>query len=198
MEGNKNNGNSKWWLWFVIPIAGFTTWKLFRNTARGSNRLTEDMTDSEAQAAKFFGYFGVVVTGIVVTATPVIKDSTKRLIGWLARNINDWAVVQRAFTKMCGGNYTILQAASTALDTANYTGFVTLINNALKQKRIFCGSIAYHSLYNADRYGGNAGENFAANAFVGRCIREDDKYYYYVSWQDGYTYQCNKDYFILK
>lgn len=189
---------SRWWLWFVIPIAGLTTWKIFRNTANQANHVTENMTDSEAQAVKFFGYFGIIVSGIIVTATPVVKDSTKRLIGWLARNINDWSVVQRAFTRMCGGNYTIFQAASTALDTTNYNGFVTLINNALTQKRIFCGSIAYHSLYNANNYGGQLGENFAPNTFVGRCTGEDNKYYYYVSWQDGCTYQCEKDYFLLK
>ena len=195
MEG-KNNG--KWYLWFVVPIAALTTWKIFRNTARGANRVTEDMTDSEAQAAKFYGLFGVKIVAGVAFATPVIIDATLKQIGWLARNINDWAVVQRAFTTLCGGNYTILQAASTALNTTNYNGFVTLISQAQKQPRIFCGGNDATTLYNANQYGGVAAENFKANTFVGRCTAQDDMYYYYVSWQDGCTYQAPKDSFILK
>lgn len=197
MDERSNNG-SKWWMWFVIPIAALTTWKIFRNTANRSNKVTEDMTDSEAQAAKFFGYFGVTIVMGIATATPVLKDSTKKLIGWLARNVNDWAVLQRAFTRMCGGNYTILQAASTALDTSNYNGFVTLVNQALTQPRIFCGSADAASLYNANHWGGQAGENFKAGAFVGRCTGEDADYYNYISWQDGCAYQAPKDAFILK
>lgn len=195
---DERNKGSKWWLWFVIPIATLTTWRLFRNTARRANRLTEDLTDSEAQAAKFFGYFGVKIIAGIATATPVVFDNTKHLIAWLARNINNWATVQTAFTRLCGGNYTILQAASTALNTADYTAFVTLLNNAMMQPRIFCGANPAATLWNANRYGGNAAENFAPNAFVGRCIDEDDMYYYYVSWLDGVTYQAPKESFILK
>lgn len=195
MEDNKRI-SIPWWTWFVVPGSALLLWKLFRNTARGANRVTEDMTDSEAQSAKFFGYFGVTIAFGVATATPIIKDSTLKLVGWLARNVNDWAEIQRAFTRLCGGNYTILQAASTALDTTNYNGFVTLVNNALTEKRIFCGSHDSSSLYHADQYGGIAGENFKANAFVGRCISEDDYYYNYISWQDGFTYQAPKTSFI--
>lgn len=196
MDSNKNSG--KWYLWFLIPIAALTTWKIFRNTARGANRVTEDMTDSEAQAAKFYGLFGVKIVAGVAFATPVIKDATLKQIGWLARNINVWRDVQTAFTRLCGGNYTILQAASTALDTTNYNGFVTLINDAQKQSRIFCGDHDATTLYNADRYGGVAAENFEDDAFVGRCIGEDDMYYYYISWRDGVRYQAPKTAFILK
>lgn len=195
MDGNTTK--SKWYLWFVIPIAALTTWKLFRNTRGRSNRLTEDLSDSEAQAAKFYGFFGVKKAGGIAVATPVILDATKRQIGWLARNINVWRDVQNAFTVLCGNNYTILEAASTALNTSDYNGFVTLINDAQKQPRIFCGANDSATLYNAGRYGGFAAENFKANAFVGRCIDQDDGYYYYISWRDGVKYQAPKDRFII-
>lgn len=194
---DNNNSNNKWWLWFVIPIAGFTTWKLFRNTARQSNRVTDDMTTNEAQAALFYGYFGITKALGIVTATPIIKNSTLQRVGWLARNINKWDKVQTAFTKMCGGNYTIWQAASMAMDTSNYQGFTSLINNALTQPRIFCGANNSATLYNADHYGGIAGENFNANAFVGRCIGEDADYYNYYSYKDGCLYQAPKGRFKI-
>lgn len=196
MENSNNNG-IPWWAWFVIPIAGLTTWKLFRNTARGANRTTEDMTDSTAQAAKFYGYFGVKIMPVAgAVATPVVLDATKKQIGWLARNINVWRDVQSAFTALCGGNYTIIQAATTALTTTDFNGFMSLINDALQQRRIFCGASDAVTLYNANRYGGSAAENFSANAFVGRCVREDDYYYYYYSWRDGVLYQAPKARFI--
>lgn len=197
MEDSGNKGG-KWWLWFVIPIATLTTWKLFRNTARGANRVTENMSDSEAQAAKFFAYFGVKIIAGVAASTPVLFDNTKRLIGWLARNINDWAVVQSAFTRLCGGNYTIIQAASNSLNTADFTGFITLITEAQRLPRIFCGASPAVTLWNANRYGGEAAEQFAPNAYVGRCTNEDDNYYYYISWLDGVTYQAPKDKFIIR
>lgn len=192
-----NSSKNKWWLWFVIPIAGLTTWKIFRNTARQSNRVTEDMTTNEAQATLFYSYFGITKALGIVSATPIVMDSTKRLVGWLARNVNEWDKVQNAFTRMCGGNYTIIQAASMALDTANFKGFTSLISNALTQPRIFCGSQDSATLYNANRYGGIAGENFKANSFVGRCTGEDDMYYKYISWRDGCTYQAPKDSFYI-
>lgn len=198
MEDNKGISSIPWWAWLVIPGSALLLWKLFRNTARGANKITRDLSSSEAQAAKFYGYFGITILPVTgATATPVVKNSTLNLIGWLARNINDWDRVQDAFTRLCGGNYTIIQAATTALNTSEYTAFMTLIENALRQKRIFCGNAAFHSLYNATRYGGIAGENFDANAFVGRCISEDDMYYSYISWRDGVTYQCEKQHFIL-
>lgn len=198
MEDNKKGISIPWWTWFVVPGSALLLWKLFRNTANRANNVTRDLSSSEAQAAKFYGYFGVTILPVTgATATPVIKDSTLRLIGWLARNINDWNIVQRAFTQLCGGNYTIIQAATTALNTSEYTAFMTLIEKALRQKRIFCGNSAYHSLYNANRYGGELGENFDANAFVGRCIEEDDMYYHYISWRDGVKYQCPKEYFVI-
>lgn len=200
---NKNRSMDKntgvpWWAFFVVPIAALTTYKIFRNTARGANRTTEDMTDSTAQAAKFYGYFGVKITPLNgAVATPVVLDATKKQIGWLARNINVWRDIQSAFTAMCGGNYTIIQAASTALNTTDFNGFITLINEAQGRSRIFCGASDAATLYGADRYGGTAAENFSANAYVGRCVSEDSYYYYYYSWRDGVMYQAPKDRFIL-
>ena len=113
-------------MWFAITILAVGAWKILRNTAKAANRLTEDLTDSEAQAVKFYGYFGIVKFGGVASATPILKTSTLQLVGWLARNVNDWPVVQDSFTTLCGNNYTIFQAASTAMDTTNYNAFVTL------------------------------------------------------------------------
>ena len=196
MEGNNNNG--KWWLWFVIPIAALTTWKIFRNTARGANRVTDDMTTNEAQAVMFYGLLGVKNVLGTYVSTPTFLPDTLRKIGWLARNVNDWDKVQRAFTNLCGGTYTFFQAASNALAVNEYDAVVDLINTALTQRRIFCGDIIANTLYNANRYGGQAGESFQPNTFVGRCTGEDSDYYYYVSWRDGVTYQAPKDLFILK
>lgn len=190
--------NNKWWLWFVIPIAAITTWKLFRNTARQRSRVTDNITISEAQAAKFYSYFGITIAGGVVTATPIIKDSTLRLVGWLARNIYNWEQCQEAFRKLCGGNYTIIQAATMAMNTAEYSGFINVLTKAQSEKRIFCGDKDATTLYNADRYGGIAAEGFEAGEYVGRCESEDDMYYYYTSWRDGVTYQAPKTQFILK
>lgn len=196
-ESEKKRSLLPWWAWIAIPILGVATWRIFRNTSRSANRLTEDLTDSEAQAAKFISYFGVHIVAGVAFATPVLKTSTLYQIGWLARNINDWAILQRAFTTLAGGNYTILQAAETALSSSEYTAFVTLVNNALTQKRIFAKKDYAHTLYNANRYGGSIGETFMQNAFVGRCISEDEYYYYYVSWRDGVTYAASKEDFVI-
>ena len=195
MEGNNNN-NGKWWLWFVIPIAALTTWNLFRNTSRSANRVTEDLNETNAQAAKLYDLFGVVKVGGFAVATPVVKTSTLQRIGWLARNIYDWAGVQRAFTILCGGGYTVLQAASTALSTDEYNAFQNLIQKALTQKRIFCGDVAYHTLYNPSNYGGQVGENFKANQYVGRCISTNDKYYGYISQSDGVQYAAERQFFV--
>lgn len=193
MEESKKGISIPWWAWFVVPGSALLLWKIFRNTARGANRLTEDLTDSEAQAVKFYGLFGVYQVAGQAFATPVVLDSTKKQIGWLARNINDWATVQRAFTTLCGGNYTIFDAAKLALPTADYNAFVTLIYNALAQPRIFATTDYAHTLYNPTPQGGQLAETFKNNAFVGRCISEDNYYYYYISWRDGVKYAAPKD-----
>lgn len=189
--------DNKWYLWFVIPIAALTTWRIFRNTARNSNRTTEDLTESEAQAVRFFGLFGVKIVAGVAFSTPVLLDATLKQIGWLARNVNDWATVQRAFTTLCGGDLTIFQAAKTALNTTEYSAFVSLINTALTQPRIFA-KVAYYSVYSIDGNVMMAGENFRAGQFVGRCISENDKYYVYISQTDGVKYFADKEFFELK
>lgn len=194
-EESKKN---PWWLWFVIPVAALATWRIFRNTARGANRTTEDITESEAQAVKYFGLFGVKIVAGVAFSTPILLESTLKQVGWLTRNVNDWAIIQQTFTSLSGGNLTIFQAAKTSLSTSDYTAFVSLLESALSQKRIFCGNIGYHTLYNVDRYGGIAGENFNPGQFVGRCIEETDTYYVYVSQNDGVRYYANKNYFQLK
>lgn len=188
---------SPWWLWFVIPIAALTTWRIFRNTARDANRTTEDLTESETQAVRFFGLFGVKIVAGVAFATPILLDATLQQLGWLSRNVCNWSAIQNAFTTLCGGNLTIFQAAKTSLNTTEYNAFVTLINTALSQPRIFAKD-AYYSLSNVNQYGGTAGENFTAGQFVGRCISENDVYYSYISQYDGKQYYAEKEYFELK
>lgn len=180
----------------VLIVGGIVAIKLLRNTSRQANDVTDNINETNAQAALLYSYFGIVKVGSVATATPVIKTDTLRRIGWLFRNVYDWPELQRAFTKLCGGNYTVLQAASTALSTLEYTSVMALLDTALMQKRIFCGNIPYHTLYNVDRYGGIAGENFDAGAYVGRCIEENDTYYFYISQRDGVKYAADKKYFI--
>lgn len=192
----KTQKTTLWWLWFVVPIAALTTWKIFRNTANAANRTTEDLDSSTAQAVKFFEYFGVVVTNLMVTATPVLLTSTKNLIGWLAMNIDDWQKVQRAFTQLCGGNYTIFQAASTALNSTDYSGFTNLIEKAQTQKRIFCTEDSF-SMRNVNQYGGVLAVNYNKGDFVGRCQREDDTYYYYTYYATGETLAVEKNKFKL-
>lgn len=186
-----------WYLWFVIPIAALTTWRIFRNTARDANRETDDLSESETQAVRFFGLFGVKIVAGVAFATPIILDATLKQVGWLVRNVNDWQTIQRTFTTLSGGNLTIFQAAKTALSTADYNAFVSLLENALSQKRIVAKS-NYHTLYNVNNYGGSVGENFNAGQFVGRCISENDLYYSYISQYDGVQYYAEKDFFELK
>ena len=192
-----NNKKFPYWLLLLVPAAGIATYKLFRNMARGINRTTESIDNSKNQALKFFEYFGVVVTNLTVFATPVVSTTTKNLIAYLAMNIDDWNVVQDTFTSLCGGNYTIFQAASTALISQNYSVFSDYITIALSQKRIFCQNDSY-SLRNVNQYGGVIAETFLKGDFVGRCQREDDTYYYYISINTGETYAVEKSNFYLK
>lgn len=195
MAQSKNN--MPWYLWFVIPIAALTTWRIFRNTARDANRTTEDLTESESQAVRFFGLFGVKIVAGVAFATPIVLEATLKQVGWLVRNVNDWTTIQNTFTTLSGGNLTIFQAAKGALNTTEYNAFVSLLNTALSQKRIVA-KVNYHTLYNVGAYGGEVGENFNAGQFVGRCIAESDKYYAYISQFDGVQYYAEKDFFELK
>lgn len=173
---------------------------LGRRATNESNNQAENISDiATAQAAKLYSLFGVVRQGGFAVATPVVLNSTKNKIAWLAANIYDWSATQKAFTKLCGGNYTILDAAKTALvNTANYNAFVDYISRAQKQKRIFCGDIPYYSVVNINQYGGSVFKNFKAGEYVGRCQNTDNGYYLYYDTNDGQLAGCETKRFILK
>ena len=175
--------------------------RLFGHRATNdSNKQSEKLTDiATAQAAKFYNLFGVIRQGGFSVATPVVLNSTKNKIAWLAANIYDWSATQKAFTKLCGGNYTLLDAAKTALiNSTNYNSFVDYISRAQKQKRIFCGAIPYYSEVNLTKYGGSVFKNFAANQYVGRCQNTDDGYYLYYDSESGQLAGCDSNKFVLK
>ena len=176
----------------VISIAGYLVIRLLRNPTNNINQTTEDFTNSKAQAARFYDLFGVYRFNGFSVATPVILTSTIKKIALLTLNIDDWAVIQQTFTSLCGGNYTVLEAAKTALSYADFQGFTTCIQKALTQKRIICSSSCITFQNGANRFGGVAGEQFSTNDFIGRCQKTDDYYYYYVSEKDGNTYCAPK------
>lgn len=192
---DKNNFNVNPLYALVAVFGSVVLFRFLRNTTKSANNATKDLTNSKKQAADFFSYFGIVKEGAIAVATPVVLTSTKDNIALLAKNIDNWEVVQDTFTTLCGGNYTIFQAAKTALNTTDYTGFSNLIAKALTQKRIFCKD-DYQSFRIYNRYVVEAAESFNKGAFVGRCQSEDDDYYYYISRTDGNTYACDKDYFF--
>lgn len=182
----------------TLSIVGVLLWRFLRNPTRGINQSTVDFTHSKQQAANLYGWFGVVRVNGVAVATPTFKSETLKRIGFLAVNIDDWQVVQETFTQMCGGNYTVLEAAKTALSTTNYGTLTSYIQNALTKKRIICASEVGHTFKNgADRYGGILAEQFVKDDFVGRCQNTDDYYYYYISEKDGNTYAAPKKNFKL-
>lgn len=176
----------------AIGIAGFAIIKLLRNLLHNPtsdiNQSTEDFNHSKQQAANLFAWFGVVRVNGVAVSTPVVKQNTLNRIAWLAVNIDNWAVVQSTFTSLCGGNYTVLEAAKTALSVNNFGVFSNYISNALTKKIIVCNVENGITLKNANRYGGVAAEQFVKNDFVGRCQSTDADYYYYISEKDGNTY----------
>ena len=184
------------WVWLAAPAAAILTYRLFRNIANGANDTTKSLDNSKNQALKFLDYFGVVVTSLTAFATPVTLESTKNKIALLAMNIDNWDVVQKTFTKLCGGNYTIFQAASTALNSQNYSTFTDYITIALSQQRIFCKNDSY-SERNISRYGGVQCANYSAGDFVGRCTNEDDNYYYFRYIETGEICGVNKQNFYL-
>lgn len=180
----------------AVVVGGVAALRFFRNTTDDANRETNSLTSSKTQATKLFGFFGVVKVGAVATATPILKDSTKQQLSWLTANIDDWSVVQSSFTTLCGGNYTVIQAAKTALPTADYNAWVNLLNLALSRKRIFCVKQT-QSFFQYSRDIETAGESFKPGDFVGRLIKEDSKFYYYMSQNDGKEYHCQKEFFKL-
>lgn len=188
----------------LFALIGIAAFKLLRNRTQNVNNVGETISDdATAQATKFYGLFGVKRTGSVAIATPVVFESTENQIFWLAQNIVDWKQVQSAFTQLCGGDYAILQAASTALSSSSYNKFVSYINDAVKRKRVFCGTQSANlytvSMYNMlpTVYGYRPGD------YVGRLQGEKNNYYsgdYYLVMRsdDGITYYAPKDKFILK
>lgn len=185
------------WVWLAAPAAILLTYKLFRNIANSANDVTKSLDNSKKQALLFMDYFGVVVTNLTAFATPVTSETTKNKIALLAMNIDDWEVIQKTFTKLCGGNYTIFNAASTALNSQNYTVFSNYISTALTQKRIFCKEDSY-SERNINQYGGSVCANYQKGDFVGRCISEDSEYYYFRYIETGEKCGVNKTNFFLK
>lgn len=169
-----------------------------RATNEANNETNNLQDDSTAQAAKFYELFGVIRQGGIAVATPVLLTSTKNKIAYLAKNICDWKKIQSAFTKLCGGNYTILEAAGTALSSTDYNGFLNLIADAQKKKRIYCGSSASYSMRNINSYGGIVFRNFEPGQFVGRLQKESDQYYFYIDSDDGTEAGCDKTKFVLK
>lgn len=170
------------------------------NATNESNEQSENLTDiSTQQAAKFYSLFGVVRQGGIAIATPVVLSDTKNKITWLAQNIYDWSKIQKAFTKLCGGNYTIIDAAKTALvNQDNFNAFIDYINKAQKQKKIFCGEIPYYSEVNITAYGGMVYKNFEAGQYVGRCQNTDNGYYLYYDSENGQLAGCETKRFVLK
>lgn len=182
----------------AVSLIGLLLWRLLRNPTRGINQTTVNFTHSKQQAANLFGWFGVVRVNGYAVATPTFKEATLKKIALLAVNIDDWQVVQDTFTQMCGGGYTVFEAAKTALSAANYGTFTAYIQNALTKKKIICDVANGHTFKNgADRYGGILAEQFVKDDFVGRCQNTDDYYYYYISEKDGNTYAAPKKDFKL-
>ncbi len=191
-DNNKSIGIKPILIVSAIGIAGFAIAKLLNNLLHNPtadiNQSTEDFNHSKQQAAKLYAWFGVVRVNGVAVSTPVVKQNTLNRIAWLAVNIDNWAVVQSTFTTLCGGNYTVLEAAKTALSVNNFGVFSNYISNALTKKIIVCNVENGITLKNANRYGGVAAEQFVKKDFVGRCQSNDDDYYYYISEKDGNTY----------
>lgn len=181
----------------ALTIGGIMLWRLFRNPTANINQSTVNFDHSKQQAANLFAWFGVVRVNGVAVATPTFKENTLKKIALLAVNIDNWQVVQETFTSLCGGNYTVLEAAKTALSVNNYGVFTSYIENALKKKRIVCNVPNGITLKNANEYGGVAAEQFVKDDFVGRCQKQDDNYYWYISEKDGNTYAAPKNEFKL-
>lgn len=185
----------------LLGVAGVVLYKFLKNRTQQANLTSANLDDlSVAQAAKFFGLFGVVRAGGVAVATPIIKDSTQQLTMLLAQNIAIWPSVQAAFTDLCGGSYTVLQAAKRALSTSAYTQFVDYINVALTQKMMFTQNYPGLDIY---AYLNEVSYNtykitFEANRYVGRCQGEIGNYYRFISQEDGGTYYIEKKFVVLK
>lgn len=157
---------------------------LSRNRTEDANLASNDIDElSTAQAAKFFGLFGVERLGGFARATWVLKSETLLKILSLAANIGNWSKVQQAFTALSGGSYTILQAASDALSASNYSTFVDTINKATVLPMMYAAAsnaVAYSDVndrFNADKIEYQKGD------YIGRCQEAIGNYYKFQSWE---------------
>lgn len=182
----------------LLGFVGFAAYKLFKNQTNSVNSLTESISDdATAQATKLYGLFGVKRSGSVAVATPVLLESTRNQIMWIAQNIVDWKQVQSAFTTLCGGDYNLLQAASTALSSTYYNQFVSYVNKAVKQQRIF-GGTGTSWIYSYTNNQLKQYDTIRPGAYVGRLQVTHGNYYGFTSESDGKMYYAPKDKFILK
>jgi hypothetical protein len=199
MESNEKSMNMKTPLLIaLLGVIGIAAYKLFSNRTNDVNALTESISDdATAQATKLYGLLGVKRSGSVAVATPVLLESTRNQIMWIGQNIVDWKQVQSAFTTLCGGDYNLLQAASTALSSTYYNQFVSYVNKAVKQQRIFGGS-GTSWIYSYTNNQLKQYDTIRPGAYVGRLQVTQGNYYGFTSESDGKMYYAPKDKFILK
>ena len=199
MESNEKSMNMKTPLLIaLLGVIGIAAYKLFSNRTNEVNALTESISDdATAQATKLYGLLGVKRSGSVAVATPVLLESTRNQIMWIGQNIVDWKQVQSAFTTLCGGDYNLLQAASTALSSTYYNQFVSYVNKAVKQQRIFGGS-GTSWIYSYTNNQLKQYDTIRPGAYVGRLQVTQGNYYGFTSESDGKMYYAPKDKFILK
>lgn len=199
MESNEKSMNMKTPLLIaLLGVIGIAAYKLFSNRTNDVNALTESISDdATAQATKLYGLLGVKRSGSVAVATPVLLESTRNQIMWIGQNIVDWKQVQSAFTTLCGGDYNLLQAASTALSSTYYNQFVSYVNKAVKQQRIFGGS-GTSWIYSYTNNQLKQYDTIRPGAYVGRLQVTQGNYYGFTSESDGKMYYAPKDKFLLK
>lgn len=199
MESNEKSMNMKTPLLIaLLGVIGIAAYKLFSNRTNDVNALTESISDdATAQATKLYGLLGVKRSGSVAVATPVLLESTRNQIMWIGQNIVDWKQVQSAFTTLCGGDYNLLQAASTALSSTYYNQFVSYVNKAVKQQRIFGGN-GTSWIYSYTNNQLKQYDTIRPGAYVGRLQVTQGNYYGFTSESDGKMYYAPKDKFILK
>lgn len=169
-----------------------------KGRASDANLSSDDINDlSTAQAATFFGLFGVERHGSFARATLVMKDTTKTYILALSKNIADWRKVQTEFTGLCGDDYTILQSAADALNTTYYRQFVDNINDAVNKAMMFAKSdiaTAYHVV--GDRSQGVL--EFKKGEYIGRLQGTNGNFYQFYWYKTGAAFYIEKKFVDLK
>ena len=201
-QSNKSGINLKFIaIALLIGIGGFGLWRIVKKLSGGAadaNLSSEDINDlSTAQAATFFGLFGVERHGSLSRATPVVKDTTKTYILALSKNIADWKKVQSEFTGLCGDDYTILQAASDSLNTTYYRQFVDNVNDAVNKAMMFAKSdiaVAYHDVSNRN----NGVLEFNKGEYIGRCQGTNGNFYSFYWYKTGAIFYIEKKFVDLK